>query len=112
MPSQEPPPMTDRRLTARRRKLAPSRPEPLDHINRMREEIPAQIARDIPSRLYAESLGVLAQDLLMQAAQSRGRAYARGWLEVIEAHLRNNIDAAVAAMMRLHPNPPASGDDA
>jgi hypothetical protein len=90
----------------------PSRPEPLDHINRMREDILAQIARDFPPRLHAVSLGVLAQDLLMQAAQRNGRAYARGWLDVIEAHLRNDIDAAAAAMMRLHPNPPASGNDA
>ena len=74
----------------------------MDHINRMREEIVARIARDMPARLYAESLGVLAQELLMQAAHRRGRAYARGWLEVIEAHLRNDIDAAAHAMMRLH----------
>jgi hypothetical protein len=83
---QEPPPMTERR-----RKLAPSRPEPLDHINRMRADILAQIARDIPPRLHAESLGVLAQELLMQAAHQGGQAYARGWLDVIEAHLRSDI---------------------
>jgi hypothetical protein len=33
-------------------------------------------------------LGVLAQDLLMQAAHRNGNAYARGWLDVIAAHLR------------------------
>jgi hypothetical protein len=98
--------MTDRRPTARRRKLAPPPPEPLDHINRMREDILAQIARDLPPRLHAESLGVLAQDLLMQAAHRRGDAYARGWLEVIEAHLRCDIPAAAAAMMRLHGDDP------
>jgi len=92
-------------MTERRRKRAPRPPDPLDHINRMRGGILEQIARDIPPRLHAESLGILAQDLLMQAAQRSGPAYARGWLEVIEAHLRNDIPAAARAAMRLHPNP-------
>jgi hypothetical protein len=60
-------------MTARRHKLAVSRPDASDHINRMREEILSQIARDIPPRLHAELLGVLAQDLLMQAARRRGQ---------------------------------------
>ena len=93
-------------MTERRRKLAPSRPAPLDHINRMRADILAQIARDIPPRLHAEALGVLAQELLMQAAHRTSDAYARGWLDVIEAHWQSDIPAAAHAMMRLHGNEP------
>jgi hypothetical protein len=98
-------------MTARRRKPTLPRSEPLDHIHRMRADILAQIARDIPPRLHAESLGVLAQELLMQAAHRSGDAYARGWLDVIEAHLRSDIPAAAAAMMRLHAEPPAADAD-
>jgi hypothetical protein len=78
--------------------------DPLRRIYQMRADILAQIGRDVPPRLHAEALGLLAQELLIAAAMQGGSAYARGWLDVINAHLRSDIPAAARAMMRLHPD--------
>jgi hypothetical protein len=84
-----------------RRRLPPARPNPLRTMHRMRQEILDQNDREMPERLQAENLALLAQELLLEAGRRRGRAYARVWLDVIEAHLRSDLSAAADAMARL-----------
>lgn len=85
--------------------MGPIADDPLQRMYRMRADILEQIGRDTPERLQAETLGLLAQELLTMAAHRNGLAYALGWLEVIAANLRHDIQAAARAMMRLHPDP-------
>jgi hypothetical protein len=45
----------------------------------------------MPEHWQAENLALLAQELLLDAGRRRGRAYARRWLDVIEASLRGEL---------------------
>lgn len=84
-----------------RRRPAPARPNPLRTMHRMREDIVDRTGRELPEHWQAENLALLAQELLLEAGRRRGRAYARGWLDVIEANLRGDLNAAADAVVRL-----------
>lgn len=80
---------------------SPVRENPLRHIDRMREQIVAEIARDFRRDRQALAFGLLAQALFMEIRHRSSTDYALGWLDVMDALFQGTLDDAAQAAMRL-----------